>query len=564
VKTILILCLLTFQIFWYFGTSPAEEKTDENFASCRTCHTGVEAMDEDHDFSCVRCHLMPEHRRKVLHDHNRVVRHPSSPTKVNIFCGPCHRDDIRKLQSSRHWTLAGMINQTRFLWGAQPDPDPRYSAAPCSRLEKMPESPKTVRTPADLVDDLLRRRCFACHLGTSPPMANGMFRGLGCAACHVPYDNDGRHRGGDHTLKGKKGYPTAHKFCRPIPNRQCMHCHNGPYGGGDYTGKFQHDFHYSYRTPLANGYLPEKKYLMDHHGLSQDVHHQAGLFCVDCHDKKEVMGSMPVSGTGLSGVKIRCIHCHGIENSRGNDRGQSSSSHRFLLSGDGVRHCVPVRNITNPAHNIPGMEKVHCLGCHSAWGFMDYGPSFIRDDRRDLSRWAPWRMQSDESVATMFDNQGLFLGKPDHDGPGPWLMGWRFRRWEYLTLGKDEEGRIVPFHSRYQYRISYVDSNCRVILNNVIPQRGDGTGRGWAFMPYYSHTVQLRGRNCEACHGESLAAGIGLWGGEGPDLALTRPSPPVYPSMGLLTEKEKQTLIEKSPAYRKWRFKTLWRDYRDR
>jgi len=34
--------------------------------------------------------------------------------------------------------------------------------------------------------------------------------------------------------------------------------------------------------------------------------------------------------------------------------------------------------------------------------------------------------------------------------------------------------------------------------------------------------------------------------------------------MSLLTQKQKQTLIKKSPAYRKWRFKTLWRDYGER
>ena len=199
-KTIWILCLLTFQIVGFSDMLPAEEKTHENFASCGSCHTGIEAMDENHDFSCARCHLMPEDRRKVLHDHHGIVRHPSSPPNVNMFCGPCHREDIRRLQRSRHWTLAGMISQTRFLWGAQPDQEPRYSAARCSHLQKMPESPKTIRIPADLVDDLLRRRCFACHLGAFPPMACGMFRGLGCAACHVPYDHDGLYRGRDPVL----------------------------------------------------------------------------------------------------------------------------------------------------------------------------------------------------------------------------------------------------------------------------------------------------------------------------------------------------------------------------
>jgi hypothetical protein len=210
---------------------------------------------------------------------------------------------------------------------------------------------------------------------------------------------------------------------------------------------------------------------------------------------------------------------------------------------------------------IPGMEKIHCLGCHARWGFMDYGPSLMRDDREDLTRWSPWRLQGSAAVADVFDAHGRHLGKKEASGPGPWLMGWRFRRWEYLTLGKDGQGRIVPMRPRYQYRISYVDQTGKVVLNNVVPTRGEGDAAGWAYMPYHPHTVRRRGRSCEACHGNPLAAGDGLWEGAGPDLALTRPSLPVYPSMGLLTKAEKKKLMEKSGVYRYWRFKTLWWDY---
>ena len=83
-------------------------------------------------------------------------------------------------------------------------------------------------------------------------------------------------------------------------------------------------------------------------------------------------------------------------------------------------------------------------------------------------------------------------------------------------------------------------------------------------MPLYSHTVRKRGRNCEACHGNQIAAGNGLFNGEGIDLILTKPSPPVYPSLRLLSKDEKDKVLKKTLSYRKWRFKTLWQDYKNR
>jgi hypothetical protein len=185
----------------------------------------------------------------------------------------------------------------------------------------------------------------------------------------------------------------------------------------------------------------------------------------------------------------------------------------------------------------------------------------VRDDRKDLSRWSPWRLQGDAAVSGLFDEQGRFLGKDQGASSGPWLLGWRFRRWEFLTLGKDGKGRIVPFRPRYQYLVSFVDRSGRVVLDSCIPRRGDGSGRGWAYMPFYPHTIRKRGRACEACHGQPLAAGQGLWEGQGPDLALTKSARPVDPSLRLLSDHEKKKLLGKTPAYRKWRFQTLWQDF---
>lgn len=543
-------------LLWASFAFSAEVK---DFSSCLSCHEGIEKLDKNHDFSCEKCHVFQKNRSKPLYSHSLIIRYPGAPDNAETFCGPCHQDEISNLKNSLHYTMAGIINQTRYLWGAQPDPFPEYSAIDHQTLKKLPPNPKSVDGPADLVDDLLRRRCLSCHPGVVPPGKRGFYRGLGCGACHLLYEDDGVYRGGDRTIKGKKGYSKTHTFCKAIPVRQCLHCHNGPRVGADYTGLFEHDYHESYRTPIKNGMLPEQVYLMDHHKLKADFHYEKGILCIDCHGKGDVMGRGPVYSHQQESVSVRCRHCHGPFDGDGKNSRHPGVVGDNFISRSGIRYPIPAWKESIKAHAIPQMKNVHCTGCHSRWSFSDYGPSLLRDDREDLSRWSLWRLQGDALVAECFDNSGRFLGQVPE--PGPWFLGWRFRRWEYLTLGKDSKGRIVPYRPRYQYLVSFVDKNGKVILDNVTPNRGDGSGPGWAYMPFYPHTIQKKGRNCEACHGQPLAAGQGLWEGLGPDLLLTLPSPPVYSSLRLLNENEKKNILTQTPAYRKWRFQVLWHDF---
>ena len=522
---------------------------------CLACHQGIERMDRNHDFACLDCHILPEDRGHFIDSHDKIIRHPASPEHMETFCGECHQKDIATLQNSLHYTFAGIIGQTRYLWGAQEDPLPRYSPSPHPALSPLPPTPRVPDTPSDLVDDLLTRRCFNCHLGRLPPREKGFFRGLGCSACHVFYANDGIYRGSDPAMYGKKGYPLKHIFEKPIPVQQCLHCHNGPRVGADFTGMFEHDYHRSYRTPWREGGLPEPIYLMDHHYLSPDIHYLRGLTCVDCHDRGDVMGRGGLATHAQEAVKVRCVHCHVAEGEIEKERHAAGfgRGEGHFLDKQGRRHKIPLRKSSVAAHTIEGMQRVHCLGCHAAWGFNDYGLSLIRDDRRDLSRWEPWYLQGDEKVFNLFNHPGeraLSTG-----GAGPWIWAWGFRRWEYLTLGVDSKDRIVPYRPRYQYRVSYVDGDGKVVLDSVIPQTGDKSGPGWAYMPFYPHTVQKRGRSCESCHGSDLAAGRGICKGEGRDLSLTRPNPPVYPGLRLLEEKEVKRLTEKTAIFRRFRFR---------
>ncbi len=539
ILTLLTGVALALSLLLLFSRAVPAYTTDYRF--CLECHEGIERMNNDHAFTCVKCHLLPADRGLVLDTHSKVLRYPGAPEHVETLCGECHQKEIALLRNSLHYTLAGIIGQTRYLWGAQETPVPKYSPSEHTLLKKLPRSKKQPETAADLVDDLLQRRCFRCHLGQRPPERKGLYRGVGCGACHVPYADDGIYRGGDPTLWGKRGYPQTHTFARPISVEQCLHCHNGPRVGADYVGLFEHDYHMSYRTPWVGGSMPEPIYLMDHHQLSKDIHQERGLLCVDCHDQGDVMGRGKMFASQLEAISVRCDQCHGPLSPA------SQHVERVFLDRQGREHPLPQWNTSVPAHGIEEMRRLHCTSCHATWGFYDYGLSLLRDDRTDLSRWGPWRLQGNDMIARLFDHSGRFLGLKEV--PGPWFTGWRFRRWENLTLGVDSKGRIAPFRPHYQYMISFVDQEGRVVMDNVIPQREDQNGRGWAYMPFYPHTVRPRGRSCEDCHGQRLAVGKGYGEAWGQDLSLAEADRPVYPELRLLGEKEMERLTEKTPLY---------------
>ena len=414
------------------------------------------------------------------------------------------------------------------------------------------------------MDDLLQRRCLRCHLGRLPPQSRGLYRGVGCSACHVFYSDDGIHKGGDATLRGKRGYPEKHSFVKPIPVEQCLRCHNGPRVGADYVGRFEHDYHMSYRTPWRGGSLPEPIYLMDHHRLSTDVHQEKGLLCVDCHDQGDVMGRGELSVSQQEAVEARCEQCHGPWET-GDKRWVAPESQdvgRVYLDRQGRKHPLPRWEKSVSAHAVEEMGRLHCTSCHAAWGFYDYGLSLIRDDRADLSRWGAWRLQGDGKIAALFDQSGRLLEPVE--GPGPWFLGWHFRRWENLHLGVDSKDRIVPFRPHYQYMVSFVDKRGGLVLDSVIPQRGDKSGRGWAYMPFYPHTIRPRGRSCEDCHGKNLVGGTGYGEDWGPDLSLTRADKPVYRALRLLDEPEMKRVVEKTPRFRDVRSRLLREELRVR
>ena len=500
------------------------------FSTCLTCHKGIENISSSHQFSCATCHNGDSTSNKLPDAHQGLIRNPSAPSHLEEKCGRCHEKEIKNLRNSLHSTAAGEINITRFLFGAQKSPYGHYATISTGDFIQIPQPLSHPDLPREIVDDLLRRKCLRCHVNTEGVRAPGFYRASGCAACHVVYENNGKYRGNDKSVRGKVGYPAFHRFVKKIPDIQCLHCHNGNRVGADYYGLFEHDYNLDYRSPVTfdsggkqgiNSIFSGERmpvYGIDFHHLQKDIHKKLGLQCIDCHEKNDLMGDGRLHVIEIKAVKVKCESCHGGFDTKPDPEFVTKRNGKYQFTAKTGK----IYEISIFQTGIVGHDKNHkrvaCSLCHTSWAYGDYGFHVVRIDIKNYYPWRKFVLQAYPIVTRFLKKE---LGKPfkDWDKPemkdfingkeklGLWLSGWTTRRWEFVPMGVAPDGRYVAFRPMFQFFVSYVDSEGYVILDSKKPVRGDG--KVWGSMPYIPHTTMREGRSCSGCHGNTEALGLG-------------------------------------------------------
>ncbi|BBD08483.1 cytochrome c3 family protein [Desulfovibrio ferrophilus] len=429
-------------------------------------------------------------------------------TTAPTDCGDCHGEQVQAVFRSPHSTLAGIINQTRYLWGAQDSVLPHVFSAN-NALRPLPQPIPTPRSPAMLVDDFLRSECLHCHLGS--PGKDGR-RPTGCAACH--------------SLEGTTscGLPeatpkTADEHATRVAaadDSACLECHQENHVGADFHGVFQGEIYGNQRqtSPVIQ--------------LTQDIHASRGLGCLDCHSGAEVMGQ--------GGRAPSCTACHGGYTGEPPDptrRGVRLQNGTAMFDArDGRTRVLPRISTDTAGHDEMLHSRLRCSACHAQWAFGEYGLSVMRLDAPTHDPRTARALRSPQKKTR-------------------WLVGWRFRRWEQLPLGVDARGRISVLRPKNQYLVSFTNSLGRVVLESVIPQRGDSSGPGWAFLPYEPHTTGAKGRLCSSCHENQEATGLAPAWAVPPDLVLFEATPPTPGNGQLLTTKDAERLLHSSQDFRR-------------
>lgn len=442
--------------------------------ACLSCHEGIEAISDTHDFACVQCHQGDDKATEMAPAHKGMFSNPSDGKVVAKTCGTadCHADQLHKVETSLMATAAGEINATRYAWGAQDSVDAIYTVNGKGGTKVIP----TEKESGELVDDMLRKKCLRCHINSPAPHRLGDYRATGCAACHMIYANDGQTITGDKAIQktqaanneakandpklqmdlsgliSKRGYPMKHRLTTAIPTTQCVRCHSGNRVGTEYIGLFEHDFEKMYRSPRYKWNAPLAPYGIDHHTLMPDIHYKAGLACIDCHTGSEMMGNGKTMAASHEATEVTCDTCHGTNSAPAKTAalakgdaalaGANANPNYSAKVGDmvavtakgtkmanvmktdkgmvltskvtGKQHVIPqlMDMEKQPvAHSVPGhMDNMECSACHSGWASMDFGTHLMREDYPSYKKWKRWREPDPQTLKLLYATLGSGVG----------------------------------------------------------------------------------------------------------------------------------------------------------
>lgn len=451
-----VFCLISLLVILFGCTNTEQQKTvaARQCVDCHAVHT-----DANHQLSCISCHKGNTPAADKESAHLGYIPLPAHPDHLADACGGCHAEIVETITGTAHFTLADSTNLFRETFGA----DNRLTSFLATPKKNNPE------TILELADDLLRRRCFRCHLYNSGDNYPAVVHGTGCAACHMAFV--------DTKL-------VAHSWQKPT-DQQCLSCHYGNYVGFDYYGRFEHDLNVEYRTPYTTTKKYFRPYGVEYHQLKPDIHQQRGMLCIDCHSGQELMES------GSS--KPSCKKCHQLEElQRSLPNRVAVEQNLFVLQGaDGKAHVIPT--MQHPAHKELG-GRINCQVCHAQWTFNDFGKHFLRSDTDDFGIWANLSVQGSFEVETIVDHNNDFdktevaplmtdkiTGEPER---GLWYKGYTMRRWEVPLLGRDQDGNIATMRPILDYRLSWIDEDETVRFDSI-PAAAPDMG----LRPYVPHTT---------------------------------------------------------------------------
>jgi len=515
---------------------------------CMTCHFGIEDLSVSHPnsvFGCVICHGGNGSDLTIRGAH-LGLRGGSNPARLDlapISCGSnnsgvagCHSqrehpllNRVDNVPRSLMATNAGIISILRFQWGVEKQSVMKFGIKPVSdgKTSLLPVPPERASSGEyNLADSHFRKFCAACHLWTQA-LGEEMGRLAGCPACHAPYSDDGRYKGGDPTVNREtSGKPTTHTITSRISDHRCRACHNRSARIGlNYHGEMESE---QYGTPFVRGGLSDKclsdgRFLLS---LIPDIHHEKGMGCIDCHTGQDTMGDGVIHGLMKDQIEIRCEDCHGaystppqtmtvekhdslaqtlirsypflklqdgetiLKTSRGRPLPhikKTDKGFRLISKLTGKEHPISIITGKKNGHRIKGHERLECDSCHSAWSPQCYGCHQILD----------------------FGAQGV-----DHMTgnmtQGRWAEGRNYFRFERNIFGINSRGRVGILVPGCQVWNTVVDAQGKVIppYDSKIMHLKNGMS-SITMGPTHPHTTRKEVPRCIDCHLDAKALGLG-------------------------------------------------------
>ncbi len=474
-------------------------------STCQSCH---QVSSPEHDahapFDCTTCHLGNPTAQTAAGAHHGMVVIPGNLEDAARTCGACHAQEVDDIHHSLMTTNAGLVAVNRFVFGEQATPD---GDTPITAIGHSP------------ADDHLRNLCASCHLGnprTEFGVIDDASRGGGCNACHLNYDAAAQRELAAYLVDATVVPRTHPTLDLNIDNIHCTGCHSR-------SGRIAMNYEGWHETQLAAlptpGATPvAHRQLQDgrvFRAVSADVHHTAGLSCVDCHTYADVMGDGQRYLHEEQAVKLQCTDCHRTEIPAGTavtdlpalyqrlHRMRDFTHERVLetaqdgiplvntyVPGDGRAFLIgkadgglhPLKAPSGACAREFGHQTLDCASCHSAW--------------------AP----QCTSCHTEYDPQTpAYDLLANVDRTGAWIERAGDFRATLPPLGVSEQPDGVHIQPAVPGMIMTLDRSGFAAKVEGVPVQTFHR----LFAPASPHTTAKAGRDCRSCHNEPVALGYG-------------------------------------------------------
>ena len=498
----------------------------ENDFLCITCHQGIETVSETHkNITCIECHggngntEDKDLANKDMYGGNN----PSNPKVWDKTCGKCHEYEVKRVSSTIMLTNTGIIKNTLEAWG-ESDNKSLYSQ---NHIQKAYNDNGSIIDISSIADndnisaDMYRKFCSGCHVGQAADMGYRGAHSSGCAACHFPYGEYGEYAGEDKSMQGKYMHSVTHKMQSLPDDDVCLACHNR-------SGRIALSYRGYYDgnnalVPLKEG-IPGPDLtsgLRNIRHFQADVHHAAGMECIDCHTSNEIMGDGYYYENMYNQVEISCESCHGsyiekpktkrdIKENTGSQNIKSTyaknipfgssvvltdkerpftnvyeknGEFKLISKRSGVEKNIKIITGTEE-HNIKGHYNMECYSCHSASVIQCYGCHVEYDERQ-----------------TMYDYV------KDKETKGAFKETEDMRTFFPFPLSYNQKGKISPVTPGCQTFLTHIDEKGNVVENDkMVEFRGK---QQMKYAPFFGHSIGKKAVDCKVCHSNTAFLGFG-------------------------------------------------------
>jgi len=471
--------------------------------SCLACHAEPHGFVDSHKpeiIGCFSCHGGDPFATGKNQSHRNMIRIPGNLNNASQTCGTiqCHPNIVERVPTGLMSTLSGMISVDRFVFNDHHNPD---------QLTNVHELGNSA------ADEHLKNLCVRCHLGnpkTEIGPVNEMTRGGGCLACHLNYSEEAEKELADTSIGIRKFHPTV---SLQVTNNHCFGCHSR-------SGRISTNFEGWHETTLESDEMPiDSNYRLVEGSRvftkqPEDVHHKAGMDCIDCHHSYELMGDGNHYAHEEDQQDVQCSDCHfsGTANTiAAMDLDNESAliaalrfgniNNRTLLKTQKHGHALINTSIENDsvflysknsgqkrAMKAPATvctrnsahQSLACSSCHSAWA-----PTCIGcHNSYDPAEQGYDMLRNEEKLGSWVEYIGTYTAKEP-------ALGIRV---------SDDKQEVIPVTPGMVLTIdkkSYPQSkNDSVIFHRL-------------FAPTAPHTTSAKGRDCKSCHNNSVALGFG-------------------------------------------------------